>query len=58
MRGYEDSPEKRVRLQREIRFMQKRWGAVVETDPSYNPNRSMRTGGYTLPLPKHSLTFR
>jgi hypothetical protein len=38
--------------------MQKRWGAAVETDPSYNPNRSMRTGGYTLPLPKHSLTFR
>jgi GT2 family glycosyltransferase len=47
-RGYEDSPEKIDRFQREVRFMQDRWGAVLDNDPYYNPNLSMAAGNYTL----------
>lgn len=57
-RGYEDNPEKLARFQREIRFMQNRWGDVLDTDPYYNPNLSMRSGDYTLALPKHSKSLR
>ena len=57
-RGYEDNPEKRARFQREIHFMQNRWGDVLQTDPYYNPNLSMRLGDYTLAPPKHSKSFR
>jgi glycosyltransferase involved in cell wall biosynthesis len=57
-RGYEDNPEKLARFQREIRFMQDRWGDVLDTDPYYNPNLSMRSGDYKLALPKHSKSFR
>jgi glycosyltransferase involved in cell wall biosynthesis len=57
-RGYEDNPEKLARFQREIRFMQTRWGDVLQTDPYYNPNLSMRLGDYTLGPPKHSKSLR
>lgn len=53
-RGNEDNPEKLARFQREIRFMQDRWGATLETDPYYNPNLSMRSGNYTLLPRMHS----
>jgi GT2 family glycosyltransferase len=57
-RGYEDNPEKLARFQREIRFMQDRWGAALGSDPHYNPNLSMRSGDYTLPPRKHSMARR
>jgi len=47
-RGPEDSPEKIARFQREVRFMQDRWGDVLAGDPQYNPNLSMRVGDYSL----------
>ena len=47
-RGYEDNPEKIARFQREIRFMQDRWGARLTKDPHYNPNCSLRAGDYSL----------
>jgi GT2 family glycosyltransferase len=47
-RGYEDNPEKTTRFQREVRFMQDRWGAVLDNDPYYNPNLSTRAGDFTL----------
>lgn len=37
-RGYEDTPEKIERFQREIRYMQKTWGSTLTTDPYYHPN--------------------
>jgi len=37
-RGYEDSPEKIERFQREINYMKRRWGPVLHNDPFYNPN--------------------
>ena len=47
-RGYEDNPEKIARFQRELRFMQDRWGSVLDSDPYYNPNLSMHAGDFTL----------
>jgi GT2 family glycosyltransferase len=47
-RGYEDNPEKIARFQRELRFMQDRWGAVLDSDPYYNQNLSMHAGDFTL----------
>ena len=40
-RGYEDTPEKRNRFQREIGIMQKRWGGLLQKDPYYNPNLTL-----------------
>lgn len=57
-RGYEDNPEKLARFQREIRFMQDRWGATLEADPHYNPNLSMRIGDYSLAPPQRSKSHR
>ena len=50
-RGYEDNPEKLARFQREIRFMQDRWGDLLRGDPYYNPNLSMRAGDFSLACP-------
>lgn len=37
-RGNEDTPEKMERFQKEVNFMVKKWGRVLEVDPYYNPN--------------------
>jgi GT2 family glycosyltransferase len=37
-RGPDDDPEKRDRFAAEIAYMQRRWGAVLQHDPCYNPN--------------------
>ncbi|MFM8952359.1 MAG: glycosyltransferase family 2 protein [Planctomycetaceae bacterium] len=50
-RGYEDTPEKLARFQREVRFMLDRWGAVLNGDPYYNPNLSLRAGDFALESP-------
>ena len=47
-RGYEDNPEKMARFQRELRFMQERWGDVLHGDPHYNPNLSTAAGDFSL----------
>ena len=47
-RGYEDNPEKIARFQREIRFMQSRWGTTLASDPHYNPNLALRSGDYSI----------
>lgn len=57
-RGYEDNPEKIARFQREVRFMQDRWGPVLHADPYYNPNLSMRAGDFSLHSPRASMAYR
>ncbi len=47
-RGLEDNPEKIARFQREVRFMEARWGDTLACDPHYNPNLSMQAGDYSL----------
>ena len=44
-RGYENTPEKKARFDRETKFMEDRWGKYIANDPFYNPNLS-RVGGH------------
>ena len=37
-RGYDDTPEKQKRFQREVAYMREKWGEVLDNDPYYNPN--------------------
>jgi GT2 family glycosyltransferase len=50
-RGYEDTPEKRTRFEREVEYMRRRWGAVLAHDPAYNPNLSLVGESFTPALP-------
>jgi glycosyltransferase involved in cell wall biosynthesis len=50
-RGYEDSPEKKARFNREYKVMQDRWGAKLTSDPFYNPNFTLKGVGYDLGIP-------
>ncbi len=48
-RGYEDTPEKQARFQREIDLFRSRWGDLVDAgDPFYNPNFAVDRAPYTL----------
>jgi glycosyltransferase involved in cell wall biosynthesis len=40
-RGYEDTPEKQLRLRNEVLYMQKRWGNSLKNDPAYNANLTL-----------------
>lgn len=50
-RGYENTPEKIARFKREEKFMQERWGKLLERDPYYNPNFSVTSAPFTLAYP-------
>lgn len=43
-RGYLDNFAKRARFVREVRLMQKRWGARLLQDPAYSPNLTLDLG--------------
>lgn len=40
-RGPENTPEKKLRFQREVAYMQARWGYLLERDPAHNPNLTL-----------------
>jgi GT2 family glycosyltransferase len=41
-RGYEDTPEKQERFNKEIELFRKKWGYILESgDPYYNPNLNL-----------------
>lgn len=50
-RGYEDTPEKVERFQREVDFMRSRWGDRLLNDPAYNPNLSLTDDSFGLAFP-------
>lgn len=50
-RGPDRSAEHRERYAKEIAYMQERWGRTLEADPFYNPNFSLRSGGFKLASP-------
>lgn len=50
-RGAERSPEKRERQEQEGAWMRERWGDWLAADPFYNPNFSLRSGGFKLAAP-------
>jgi GT2 family glycosyltransferase len=50
-RGTEDDEEKQARFNGEIRFMEKRWGDKLATDPAYNPNLTIDREDFSLASP-------
>ncbi len=48
-RGYEDTPEKQARFQREANLLQSRWAKELESgDPYYNPNLTLDREDFSL----------
>lgn len=53
-RGLEDTPEKIERFQREVLFMNERWGDTLSVDPAYNPNLTLHGEPFGLAFPPRS----
>ena len=50
-RGYEDTPEKKERFERESNNFKRKWKDVIEKgDPYYNPNLSLTTAQYEIKI--------
>ena len=48
-RGYEDTPEKKARFEKEVALFRSRWGETVDAgDPYYNPNFAKDKAPFTL----------
>jgi O-antigen biosynthesis protein len=47
-RGYEDTARKQLRFRSEIEHMRRRWGDLLDHDPAYNPNLSLRNAHFAL----------
>ncbi|MFL5312691.1 MAG: glycosyltransferase [Myxococcales bacterium] len=54
-RGPDEAPENRGRVAKEAAYMRERWGAVLETDPFYNPNLSLTSHDADLAWPPRVL---
>jgi GT2 family glycosyltransferase len=50
-RGPDRSAENRDRYAKESAYMGERWGERLQRDPFYNPNFSLRSGGFKLASP-------
>jgi O-antigen biosynthesis protein len=50
-RGYEDSPEKVARFNREVNYMKNRWAHILLKDPAYNPNLTLDHSDFSLAWP-------
>ncbi|MDM7464285.1 MAG: glycosyltransferase [Tepidimonas taiwanensis] len=50
-RGYEDKPEKIERFQREVQYMQQRWGERLRVDPALNPHLHDKREDFALARP-------
>jgi GT2 family glycosyltransferase len=48
-RGYEDTPEKKARFEKETLFLRQRWGKLLDNDPFYSP---------WLTLEREDMSFR
>ena len=50
-RGYEDTPEKMARFQKEVSYMRSRWPALMANDPAYSPNLTLDHEDFGLAWP-------
>lgn len=50
-RGRDTTPEKIERAQREVEYMRRQWGQLLDSDPYFNPNLSLRTSTFDLAFP-------
>ncbi len=51
-RGYEDTPEKIKRFEKEVDYMRRNWAHILDNDPFYNINLSLNREDYALNLEK------
>jgi GT2 family glycosyltransferase len=57
-RGAPSTPEAYAQWQREWEVMQRRWGALLEADPHYNPHLSLLEENFSLALHKDTIRSR
>jgi GT2 family glycosyltransferase len=50
-RGNDNAPEHQQRFVREIEYMRRVWGPVLDHDPAYNPNLALNLLGWQLAWP-------
>lgn len=50
-RGYEDTPEKAKRFERERQYMKRRWTNFLLMDPAYSPNLTLETQDFAFSWP-------
>ncbi|MGK7893776.1 MAG: glycosyltransferase family 2 protein, partial [Xenococcus sp. (in: cyanobacteria)] len=50
-RGYEDTPEKKLRFEQERKIMKTKWHEILENDPCYSPNLTLEREDYGLNVP-------
>ena len=50
-RGFEDTPEKIARFEREFAYMREKWAPVLDDDPAYNPNLTLAREDFGLAWP-------
>ncbi len=51
-RGTEDTPEKKVRFQKEVKYMKKKWGSTLDRDPFYSPHLSLEREDFSINVNK------
>lgn len=49
-RGYENTPEKQARFEKETKYMEDTWPKYIENDPYYNPNLTRVGGDFSVRL--------
>jgi GT2 family glycosyltransferase len=47
-RGFDIAPEKAARFAREVAYLQQRWAHVIEKDPAYNPNLTLKRENFAI----------
>jgi hypothetical protein len=47
-RGFDNTPEKRARFLEETHYIQKRWKSIIEHDPCYSPNLTLRYTDFSI----------
>ncbi|MBA5723734.1 glycosyltransferase family 2 protein [Candidatus Liberibacter sp.] len=50
-RGLDNTPEKKLRFHKEIKYMAQRWKHIIRKDPNYNPNLSLESHYHELAWP-------
>ena len=50
-RGYEDTPEKEARFQKEVTYMKQYWNSTLHYDPAYSPNLTFNHEDFSFAWP-------
>lgn len=56
-RGFEDTPEKKARFEKERAYMTQHWGAIMQNDPAYSPNLTLDHEDFSLAWPPRLATL-